>query len=159
MRFSLIDRITEVKPGESIVTTKNSSIAEEYLSDHFPGFAVMPGVLMLEAMTQSAAWLIRITDDFKDSLVTLSEAKNVKYIHFVTPGETLAINISIIKREGQLTTVKAEGHVGDRMALSARLVMKSYNISDSIPSKEWKDRDLIENMKKLYHILLPVGWE
>ena len=153
MRFSLIDRIMELKPGESIVTVKNSSMAEEYLADHFPGFAVMSGVLMLEAMTQSAAWLIRITDDFKDSLVTLSEAKNVKYIHFVTPGESLKINITIIKREGNFTTLKAEGRVGERVALSARLVMKSYNIGDSDPLQKWKDEDLIAKMRELYGLL------
>lgn len=155
MRFSLIDRITEVKPGESITTVKNLSLAEEYLADHFPGFAVMPGVLMLEAMTQSAAWLIRITDDFKDSLVTLEEAKNVKYIYFVTPGETLTIHVSILSRESRQTKVKAEGYVGDRLALSAKLVMKSHNISEECPSKGWKDPELIQTLKDLCHLLTP----
>ena len=59
MRFVLIDRIVEVRPGQSLVAVKNLSLAEEYLADHFPGFPVMPGVLMLEALTQAGAWLIR----------------------------------------------------------------------------------------------------
>ncbi len=54
MRFVLIDRILDVQRGESLVAVKNLSLAEEYLSDHFPGFPVMPGVLMLEASPRQA---------------------------------------------------------------------------------------------------------
>ena len=53
MRFTLIDRITELKPGVSITAVKGLTLAEEYLQDHFPRFPVMPGVLMLEAMFQA----------------------------------------------------------------------------------------------------------
>ena len=59
MRFTLIDRIVELEPGVQITAVKNLTMAEEYLADHFPHFPVMPGVLMLEAMTQAAAWLAR----------------------------------------------------------------------------------------------------
>ncbi|MDO4549916.1 MAG: 3-hydroxyacyl-ACP dehydratase FabZ family protein [Planctomycetia bacterium] len=153
MRFILIDKIKEIIPGDSITTTKSLSIAEEYLADHFPGFAVLPGVLMLEAMTQSAAWLIRITDNFKNSVITLKEAKNVKYIHFVTPGETLTIYVSLIDHSENLTKVKAEGYVGEKLALSAKLIMKSMNIADEDPVKAWKDKELTEEMKKIYSLL------
>ena len=69
MRFVLIDRILELTPGESLVGVKNLTLAEEYLADHFPGFPVMPGVLMLEALTQAGAWLIRETEDFANSVI------------------------------------------------------------------------------------------
>ena len=68
MRFVLIDRILDVQPGQSLVAVKNLSLAEEYLADHFPGFPVMPGVLMLEALTQAGAWLIRETEVEADRL-------------------------------------------------------------------------------------------
>src|SRR5438045_4046552 len=78
MRFVLVDRITELHPGQSLVAVKNLSLAEEYLADHFPGFPVMPGVLMLEAMTQAGAWLIGAREDFAHSAVLLKEARNGK---------------------------------------------------------------------------------
>ena len=53
MRFALVDRIVSLERGESISTVKNLSLAEEYLADHFPGFPVLPGVLMLEALVQT----------------------------------------------------------------------------------------------------------
>ena len=88
MRFVLIVRILDVQPGRSrlvgnntftsptpsLHAVKNLSLAEEYLSDHFPGFPVMPGVLMLEALTQAGAWLIRDMEDFAHSFILLEQA-------------------------------------------------------------------------------------
>lgn len=153
MRFILIDKIVELDPGESIVTTKNLTVAEEYLADHFPGFAVMPGVLMLEAMTQSAAWLIRVTDDFADSVISLQEARNVKYNHFVQPGETLTLRITILDRKRGQTKVKAEGFLGDKTALSARLVLHHHNIKDVCPTMGWKDKETVEELRRIYSLL------
>ena len=53
MRFTLIDRIVELEQGARITAVKSVSLAEEYLRDHFPRFPVLPGVMMLEAMTQA----------------------------------------------------------------------------------------------------------
>ena len=55
MRFSLIDRITDIKPNESITAVKALTLAEEYLADHFPAFPVLPGVLMVEAIKRVGA--------------------------------------------------------------------------------------------------------
>ena len=64
MRFTLLDRVVAIEPGKSITAVKSVTLAEEYLGDHFPRFPVLPGVLMLEAMTQAAAWTIRLGEDF-----------------------------------------------------------------------------------------------
>jgi len=71
MRFTLLDRITDIDPGKSITAVKAVSLSEEYLGDHFPRFPVLPGVFMLEAMTQAAAWTIRLGEDFAHSIVVL----------------------------------------------------------------------------------------
>ena len=64
MRFLLVDRILSLEPGRSITAIKNVSAAEEYLADHFPGYPVLPGVMMLECLVQTGAWLMRSTERF-----------------------------------------------------------------------------------------------
>ena len=86
MRFNLLDRIVEVQPGQALRAVKNLTLGEEYLADHFPTFPVMPGVLMLETLVEAGAWLLRLSDDFRHSLVVLREARNVKYGSFMEPG-------------------------------------------------------------------------
>ena len=82
---------------------KNVSLAEEYLADHFPEFPVLPGVFMLEAATQSAAWLVRMSEEYAHSMIVLQEAKSVKFTDFVTPGNTLRMRVEQLKREGTIT--------------------------------------------------------
>lgn len=155
MRFILIDKIVELVPGQSIITKKNLSISEEYLADHFPGFPVMPGVLMLEAMTQSAAWLLRITDDYADSIISLKEARNVKYNHFVQPGQTLTLKVQMMSRVPGEAKFKAEGWLDDVQALSARLVLSHHGIGRDSPSMAWKDQAVIEKLKAVYELIAP----
>ncbi len=150
MRFLLVDRIIELEPGTRIKAVKNVSLAEEYLADHFPGFPVLPGVMMLEAMTQAAAWLIRHDEDFAHSIVVLKEARNVKYGNFVEPGQTLVVTANIIKQDDSETTLKAEGAVGDKKHVSARLVLKRYNLADDDPEKEIADTVVRREMREIF---------
>lgn len=150
MRFTLIDRITELKVGEEISAVKNVSLAEEYLQDHFPLFPVLPGVFMLEAMTEAAAWLIRFSDNFAHSVVTLKEARNVKYADFVEPGNTLTVTAKIVKQEERMVSLKADGTVDGRPHVSARLVLERYNLSDTNPPDAEIDEYSIAEMRKLF---------
>jgi len=93
MKFGLVDSILELTRGERILTVKAVTLAEEYLADHFPTFPVLPGVLMLQALVESAAWLVRDALDFAPSLVLLREAKNVTYKSFVKPGNLLRVEV------------------------------------------------------------------
>jgi 3-hydroxyacyl-[acyl-carrier-protein] dehydratase len=154
MYFSLIDKIDTLEPGKRIVATKSLSLSEEYLRDHFPNFPVMPGVLMLEALTQASAWLIRVSGDFAHSIVVLKEARNVKYARFVQPGQTLVIVAEIVQEDGNLVTLKAEGTVEGQTNLKAKLILCRYNLSDTDPTKAMSDKKLIaemrEQLKNLY---------
>ena len=100
MRFNLVDRIVEVKPGTSLDAVKNLTLGEEYLADHFPTFPVMPGVLMLEALVEAGAWLLRLTDDFKHSMIVLREARNVKYGTFMAPGHQMSLRVELVEQAG-----------------------------------------------------------
>ena len=92
MKFNLVDKVEQISE-QRIVTVKYVSLAEEYLADHFPTFPVLPGVMMLEAMTQAAGWLLHRRHDFAKSMAILREAKNVKYGTFVAPGNFLRVEI------------------------------------------------------------------
>ncbi|MGL6196286.1 MAG: 3-hydroxyacyl-ACP dehydratase FabZ family protein [Thermoguttaceae bacterium] len=159
MQFSLIDRIESLEPGQSVVATKSLSMAEEYLRDHFPNFPVMPGVLMLEALTQASAWLIRVSEDFANSMVLLKEAKNVKYGKFVQPGQTIRIVSTItnqfVSEQGEkLTVLKAEGTMDGQTNLRAHLTLCRYNLADRDPSKLNVDKKVIAALKEELDLLL-----
>lgn len=153
MRFSLLDRIDELQPGERIAAVKTLSLAEEYLADHFPRFPVMPGVLMLEAMTQAGAWLVRASEDFQHSMVVLKEAKNVKYGQFVAPGQALHVSAEIVSQTDEETTVKARGIVDGRTTVSGRLVLERYNLADRAPSHAASDEIVRREMRDLFALL------
>ncbi|MFQ5590867.1 MAG: 3-hydroxyacyl-ACP dehydratase FabZ family protein [Phycisphaerae bacterium] len=93
MKFRWIDRIVELSRGERIVAVKAVTLGEEYLADHFPTFPVLPGVLMLEALTEAGAWLVRDAHDFVDTVVLLREARNVTFKSFVKPGNLLRLEV------------------------------------------------------------------
>jgi 3-hydroxyacyl-[acyl-carrier-protein] dehydratase len=153
MRFTLIDRIVDLSPGEKITAVKNLSLAEEYLADHFPGFPVMPGVLMLEAMTQAGAWLIRASEDFAHSTVVLQEARNVKFANFLQPGQTLTITAEILDQDERQTRLKTSGHVDGSLNVSARLVLERYNLADERPDRAIADDVVKQKMRELFSLL------
>ncbi|MDR0520765.1 MAG: beta-hydroxyacyl-ACP dehydratase [Planctomycetaceae bacterium] len=153
MYFSLIDKITSIEPGKRITATKALSLAEEYLQEHFPNFPVMPGVLMLEALTQTSAWLIRVSEDFAHSIVVLKEAKNVKYARFVQPGQTLAIEAEILQESEGLVTLKAEGNVDGQNNLKAKLTLCRCNLADTDPYRTQTDQKIIADLRSRFKIL------
>ena len=153
MRFTLIDRILELEPGAHITAIKSLSMAEEYLADHFPLFPVMPGVLMLEAMTQTSAWLVRATEDFAHSMVMLREAAHIKYGQFLEPGQTLTVFSEIISSNEHETKVKASGSVDDRVIVNAKLTLVRYNLVDSHPDYASTDCALRRDQRDLFRLL------
>src|SRR5947209_16457193 len=102
MRFHLVDRILEVKSGREIRVLKYLTLGEEYLADHFPTFPVMPGVLMLQTLVEAGSWLLRLTEDFRYTVVALREAKNVKYGSFMEPGRQLLVTAELTEDDGRL---------------------------------------------------------
>jgi 3-hydroxyacyl-[acyl-carrier-protein] dehydratase len=139
MRFCLLNRIVDLKVGVSLKAEKTLTGQEDYLADHFPLFPVMPGVLMLEAMSQASAWLVRATQNFEYSVVTLVEARGVKYADFVVPGKTLLVSVEIQKQEGRFFTLKTQGFMPDSQAVSARLTLECYNLGERYPTRAASD--------------------
>src|ERR1700757_4778209 len=109
MRFNLIDRIVAVQPGKSLQAVKNLTLAEEYLADHFPTFPVMPGVLMLQTLVEAGAWLLRLTEDYRHSVIVLREARNVKYGTFMEPGRQLQVTVELVEYNERQAVFKGKG--------------------------------------------------
>ncbi|NMC21418.1 MAG: beta-hydroxyacyl-ACP dehydratase, partial [Thermogutta sp.] len=157
MRFSLIDRILELEPGRRIRAVKVLSLAEEYLGDHFPRFPVLPGVLMLEALTESAAWLVRASEDFAHSIVVLKEAKRIRYGQFVEPGQLLYLTAEIVSQDERYTECKAEGRMEDRLTVSGKIRLERRNLAERDPELARVDRSVIKDMRQLFGILWPLA--
>lgn len=93
MKFTLVDRVLS-QTSDRIVALKQVSAAEEYLQDHFPTFPVLPGVMMLEAMTQAARLLL---GPQSTTPMVLGQVRALKYGQFVKPGDALRITITLHK--------------------------------------------------------------
>jgi 3-hydroxyacyl-[acyl-carrier-protein] dehydratase len=154
MRFCLLDRICSLEPDVEVTAVKSVSLAEEYLADHFPEFPVLPGVFMLEAATQAAVWLIRISENYAHSMITLAEARSVKFTDFVTPGNSLRLTVEQLKREGAQVHLKFQGEVDGRVCVNGRLSLDCYNLADDNPELASLDARMIAYQRMLEPLLM-----
>src|SRR5689334_2239670 len=148
MRFNLVDSILDVEPGRLIRVAKNLTLGEEYLADHFPRFPVMPGVLMLQTLVEAGAWLLRLTDDYRHSVIVLREARNVKYGTFMEPGKQLAITVELVEQDDQTAVFKGKGEVEGNTAVSARLTLGRYNLGDRHPGLRPTDEQIVQHLRR-----------
>jgi 3-hydroxyacyl-[acyl-carrier-protein] dehydratase len=119
--FLLIDRVVNVVTGESAIGIKNVSINEAYFQGHFPQHPVLPGVLMIEAMAQTAAVLVVHTlgSDSEGKLVYFMSVDNARFRHPVFPGDQL--HVHVVRKQNRGSVWKFEGHamVGDKLMAEA----------------------------------------
>lgn len=160
MKFELIDKIESLDDTQ-LTAVKYVSLAEEYLADHFPTFPVLPGVLMLEAATQASAWLLHHKRGFAKSIAVLKEARNVKYGHFVAPGNSLRITVSWKSDTASGgAEFKALGEVcqpdGSSKPAFAGLVEIAYlSLGDKDPSMAEVDQKLLAHTRTRWDLVKP----
>lgn len=154
MKFNLIDKIEQLDE-QRIVGVKHVTLAEEYLADHFPTFPVLPGVMMLEAVTQAAGWLMHHRQDFAKAFAVLKEARNVKYGTFVAPGNYLRVDVQWIKDTESGATFKATGSVNGATAIQARIELAYFNLGDRQPDLGNLDSRLIEHNRRRWDLIRP----
>jgi 3-hydroxyacyl-[acyl-carrier-protein] dehydratase len=146
-------RILDVEPNRAIRASKNLTLGEEYLADHFPTFPVMPGVLMLQALVETAAWFLRIRDEFRHSVIVLREARGVKYGNFMEPGRQLLLSAELTEEDGSLASFKGKGEVDGLAAVSAKLTVVRYNLRDRDPAWQPVDERIVKHLRSLYLVL------
>jgi 3-hydroxyacyl-[acyl-carrier-protein] dehydratase len=134
--FRFVDRISEVVKNEGLTAFYTLTGHEEFLLDHFEGFPVMPGVLMLEALTQASSSLLAYSSDFEKPLYRLESVSDVKFGQFVKPGSQLKLTVRLLgeqngssRMEGRIERIAADGKSVAGKALSAALVLRPVTCS------------------------------
>ena len=153
MRFILIDKIVSLDKGNCLTAVKNVSLAEEYLADHFPTFPVLPGVLLLEGLVESASWLVRQTEDFAHSMLLLEQARNVKYRSFLAPGSQVEYTVTARMIEENVSSFSGCGMLEGQKIVEARFGLRHFNLADRDPAMAAIDGEIVESMKERYRLL------
>jgi 3-hydroxyacyl-[acyl-carrier-protein] dehydratase len=119
--FLLIDRVVDVVSGESAVGIKNVSINEAYFQGHFPQRPVMPGVLIVEAMAQTAAVLVVQTlgPGSQGKLVYFISVDNARFRRPVLPGDRLHIHVTCTRNRGNVWKFDGKAMSGDKLMAEA----------------------------------------
>lgn len=120
--FLLIDSIEELEVGKRAVGTKHVSADEYYFEGHFPGNPVMPGVLIVEALAQVGAVAILSMPDHKGKIAYFGGIEKARFKKMVKPGDTLRLEVEIIKLRGNIGTGSATAYLGDSVAASCELM-------------------------------------
>lgn len=125
MRFLLVDALVELEAGRRAVGTKTFSPDEELFADHFPGFAIVPGTLLTEAMAQLGGWLILYSEDFR-RLPLLTLVEHAKFRRLVRPGQALRLESELVRSAEETHVCQARVFAGgSRPAAEARLAYRA----------------------------------
>lgn len=119
--FLMIDRVVDVVPDKSAVGIKNVTINEYFFQGHFPGHAVMPGVLLIEAMAQTAAVLVVHTlgPKAEGKLVYFMSIENAKFRRPVVPGDQLHVHVTKERNRGPVWKLRGDVKVADTTVADA----------------------------------------
>ena len=130
--FLLVDRVIELTPGIHIKAIKNVSINEPFFQGHFPHYAVMPGVLIIEALAQTAALLsLKSTDQKSDekSVVYLAGIDCARFKRPVVPGDTLTMTAKILLEKRGLVKFAVQAFVEGKIVCEAELLCTMRTIA------------------------------
>ncbi len=129
----LVDRVLDWEAGKSITAIKNVSINEEFFNGHFPHMPVMPGVLMIEALAQTAALLSFLTMGLKpdeNSVVYFLGIDGARFKRRVEPGDQLRMEVEILRNARGIWKYKAVASVDGQIAVEAELMCTMRSASD-----------------------------
>jgi 3-hydroxyacyl-[acyl-carrier-protein] dehydratase len=157
MKFILIDKIVLLEEGRSLKATKSVSLAEEYLADHFPAFPVLPGVLMLQGLIESASWLVRATEGFAHSMVLLAEARNIKYKSFLAPGSTVEYTVEARTIDESVSSFSGYGAVDGQRIVEGRIGLRHFNLAERNPALAAVDSEVIAQLRTRFKLLRGPG--
>lgn len=119
--FLLVDRIIELEPGVRAVGIKSVSANEPQFTGHFPGRPIMPGVLMVEALAQTAGVAVLTLDEYRGKLGLFAGIDDCRFRRLVQPGDTLRLEVTVEKLRGMFGRVRAVASVDGEVAVEGSL--------------------------------------
>ena len=114
--FLLVDRVVELTPGQRAVGIKNVTMGDPFFQGHFPGYPVMPGVLIVEALAQVGAVALLTTDDFQGKLALFAGIDNIRFRRQVKPGDTLRLAVELGQVRRNIGTGTGDATVDGELA-------------------------------------------
>lgn len=118
--FLLLDRVLDLSP-EKIIAKKNVTMNEPFFVGHFPGEPVMPGVLILEALAQAGAVVLLKKEEFKGQIAYFGGIDKARFKQKVVPGDTLILEVSLIKLVKNVGVAKGIAKVDDKVVCSCEM--------------------------------------
>jgi len=119
--FLFLDRVIDIREN-GLTAVKNVTGNENFFQGHFPGYPVMPGVLQIEALAQASALFVIYRYKLKNKPVYFMALDRVKFRNQVVPGDTLRLEIELLRFGGRVARVSGKAYVEDKIALEAEMV-------------------------------------
>jgi 3-hydroxyacyl-[acyl-carrier-protein] dehydratase len=128
--FLLVDRAEDFKPSESIVGVKCVTFNEPFFAGHFPGYPVMPGVLIVEALAQTGAILMSksLNIDIAGKVIYFMSIDGVRFRSPVRPGDVLKLHVEVTRARGDIFKFKGVARVNDKVAAEAEFAAMSADV-------------------------------
>lgn len=120
--FLLVDRILALEPGKRAVGLKNVTANEPFFQGHFPQRSIMPGVLIIEIMAQVGGVMILSLEEHQGKLAYIGTVDNAKFRRPVVPGDTLEVEVELLRLRGNAGKVKCVARVGGEEAAEAEIM-------------------------------------
>ena len=119
----LVDRILEIEPGARVVALKNVTANESFFQGHFPGYPVMPGVLIVEAMAQAGCvMMLSGVEDPQNKVPFFAGIDRCKFRRPVVPGDQLRLELEVLRQRGASCKLQGQALVGEELAAEAEIM-------------------------------------